>query len=176
MLSALVKARILFADEIKIADKAENKIFTEDFLQSLVAQKINMIAQRDNMLKSFVILIFSVYLVSNGSSISIPGFGIQLSEIPGLLTLLILVVPVLSIMWSMSHISVQGYDALIDQIIIAKKSDFGIVDPDIIKAAYEPYHFSLKFFRKKFNLQEEDRFAISRVVGFPILQLWLELV
>jgi hypothetical protein len=61
----------------------------------------------------------------------------------------------------MSHIGVQGYDALIDQIIIARKSDYGLIDPDIIKAAYEPYHFSLKFFRDRFNLQQENRFIIS---------------
>jgi hypothetical protein len=165
-LTALVKARLLFADEIRIADHAENKIFSEDFLENLIIQKNKMISQRDNMLKSFVFLVFSIYLVSNGSSINVPGFGISLNQIPGLLILLFLVCPIFAILWSMCHISVQGYDALIDQIIIAKKSDYTTIDPDIIKAAYEPYWFFLKLYRNEFNIYEQNRFAISSAGSF----------
>jgi hypothetical protein len=160
-LNLLVKMRLLFSDELKIASHAEERIFSENFVREALNQKLVHAIEQRNIIKGLFFLIFASYIFLNGSDISVPGLGISLKNIPGVLPLLIVVGSFSVGMLIVNFINLQAYDALIDQFVL-RMSGNGFIDPDIIKSSLEPFHFVHKLFRKQFNIHDKNTFEIGR--------------
>jgi len=149
-LSAQVRARLLFNTEVAI--DAINKLgfINDDLLKGLVEQRKLMEKQRSDFARNMVLLIFVMYLTSNGQNLTIPGTTIQLSGIPGLSMFLGFLVSMHLVLIAMTGISVGAYSGLIYQISMRKFGDT-VVDPDIHTASLAPQWLMIKLFQSPFN-------------------------
>ncbi|WP_162901247.1 hypothetical protein [Breoghania sp. L-A4] len=154
-LSPAVRARILFGREVRIENTRDTKLFDEEYLKGVLKNKVYWTKQRDIFAKTMVISIFIIYLIVNGGDIKVPGIGISIKEIPGILYILVPYCSFNALFLVFAFVNEDIYSALIDQIII-KKSEYGVVDPDLVKAAYEPQFFIHKLFRADFNIYDTN--------------------
>lgn len=160
-LSTPVKARFIFSDEINIAEKNDSKILTESSMERAIETRKEIISQRDNIFKAYILLIFLIFLFSNGSEINIPGIDISMNEIPGAIGFLLIVSSITMLTLVNSMANEQIYAAAIDQLYKKASAD-GLINPIFINLIYEPTEIFLRFLHPRFYPIEDDRYQISK--------------
>jgi hypothetical protein len=164
-LSAQVRARILFGREVEIDTNTGANLINDEIFLGLLERRQNIARQRDRIVRSIFVMIALVYALGNEWTVQIPGIQVSI-ENESYLTGAILCFASLGIMQMMVNFGAeQSYDSLIDQIII-KKSKNTIIDPDIIKAAYQDNFLILKVLRKNFNIYHEDTIKLRPFATF----------
>jgi len=165
-ISPQTRSRLLFERELQIDLANKNIVSQREILDGLVLQQSKLEKQRDALLKSSVLCIFMLIFIQNGGDIKLPGFDIQISEIPAIEIFLVLVGAFSIFMMNLSFISVNAYSGLIDQY---SKLYSGPVDQEIFSASLSPDWLVLKVLRCNFNFFHSVYIQPGKVGRFHLI-------
>jgi len=163
-LSANVRARLLYKREIEI-DAAGQKLFSNEYLESLIDKKNSIDNKMGRMLLTSIAMVSLLYLTGNGVHAELKVIGVNLGAIPGLLVLLSLSSTYAIAMATFTFLNSQSYAALIDQVVLQKTQD-GIVDPEVLKSSHSEEWLSFKTMRPDFNLYAPVHIKMNRLGSF----------
>ncbi len=154
-LSPIVRLRMLLRDEVDLLFDNQPKYSIQEHLKGLIEQKRVVEKNRDAVIKSLVVTLLFIYLISNGVSIKIPSLASATFDIPNVQTFLVPYAAFSFFMLIWHFTNDQVYRALIDQVVNKASMD-GIIDPDIVIAAFDTQELSIKLFRDRSNIYFEE--------------------
>ena len=115
------------------------------------------------MLRTMMALTFLMFFVSNGQSMTIPYFKIDLASVPGLNALIGFANSFTILMIAMTGVTIGAYGGLIDQFA-QQRSNNTVVDPDIISASLSPQMLAMKILRVQFNTHHPV-YIVPKAIG-----------
>ena len=116
--------------------------------------------RRDQMLRSLAIANSVLFLLLNGHGWRIPGFDVDIANLPAVVELTSLYVSVGFLFLCLAFVNEQCYSGLINQYGV-NDSKPSAIDPDFINASKQFTELFLKVYRAKLNFWGPD-FYLSR--------------
>ncbi len=155
MMTAPVRLRLVLADEFRILIQKDKTFDPPEHVAKLVEQKREIERRRDAAVKSLALGMVLIFLFENGINITIPSVSVPILDIPNLLLFLVpwTMFSFFLVVWQ--FINDQVYRAFIDQAV-NEIAAYGVVDPDVFSAAYQPQDLALKLFRNRSNIWAPD--------------------
>ncbi|MFE0015271.1 hypothetical protein ACFWXH_10530 [Mesorhizobium sp. NPDC059054] len=116
------------------------------------------VGKRDQLLKSVALLDTVLLLLLYGKSITVPGLGITLLDIPAGLEIVTVLASLTFMFLGLAFLNEQAYLAIANKFgqHLAKAPG---VDPDFVNASEKPFEFVLKLYGRKMNIGGPDFFV-----------------
>lgn len=144
-------SRLYFTLEYDLRKSA--KVFDERRFDRLVSKHNEMVEQRNNLFRNTLICDVVVVLLLFGKSITVPGFGVSLADIPAAREAAT-IASGLAFQFAMyAFLNWLGYVAIIETINRHRNE---AVDHDIVSAAEKNIEFIEKLYRSKMNTYGPD--------------------
>jgi hypothetical protein len=126
-------------------------IFNDERFQKYLGMYSIAVRRRDNMLKSLVLLDGITLILLFGKTLTIPGIGLNLAEIPAALEMVTTTGAICFLFLSMAFVNEQTYVAILNRFN-NRRALASAVDPDFVAASESYFEFVIKLYRKKFNI------------------------
>ncbi len=181
--SLYVRASMFTADELRRQKRFGLNQINEELLSGLVEQRRQLEIKQETLIRSLYISLFISFVAWRGESVTIPGTGALVSEVPAILELALISAAFGVLFASYSFLSIQLYNSLISAIasVVLAKSK---LDPDIFAAAQTPTWLFAKYAQRAPVNGREPGFKISRLgniynsiltgfISIIILAAWL---
>lgn len=172
-LSPLTRSYILFSDEVDFDASAEVGIIDDKTIERLVDKKQEIEGLRDTNIRAFLIFTGLSGLIASEFSIKTNFVSLDTGNVD-ILSFVLLCFSALSMLMISIHLmNAQVYDALISAAV-KKRTKGDQVDPDVVKAQYEPTYLWMKLFRDNFHVTT-DRYFYPKGIVWNILKFnfWL---
>ncbi|MEM6711276.1 MAG: hypothetical protein AAF590_03240 [Pseudomonadota bacterium] len=161
-LSTVVKARMITRQEVLRARVLNSGILGEETIRGLIDQYALLNAQLLGILKAAVFALFAAFVAWRGGSISIPGTGSTISEIPAFFELSLVVCAFSLMMVPFLFINTQLYEAVISVLIDSQSHD-RMIDGDLIRASKMPVWFFIKYMNSNPIIGRQNIYEINRL-------------
>lgn len=136
-------------------------IFNEDRFQKYREMYGTSVARRDSILKSLLVLDGVILLLLFGKTLTIPGLGLNLLEIPAALEIASVIGSICFLFLSMAFVNEQAYLAILNQFN-TRRALSQAIDPDFVAASETYFEFVIKLYRTKFNIFGWDFYKPGR--------------
>jgi hypothetical protein len=160
--------------EMGVDQKGE--IFNDERFRKYQAMYGVVVSRRDNMLKSLVFLDGITLLLLFGKTLTIPGLGLNLIEVPAALEISTTISAICFLFLSMAFLNEQAYLSVLNQFN-NRRALAHAIDPDFVAASESYFEFATKLYRKKFNIFGWDFFEpgpeFRRFFGLLLAALYL---
>lgn len=151
-LSPMSRMTMTFDTELNL-DK--NGVFGRETYDGYIKRYGEALQKQDQLIRSLCIQAALLFLILNGQSWTLPIIGIQISEIPAVLEIILFSVSMTFYLLCATFVTSQCYSGIIDQYG-NRIVDSSRVDPDFFNASRKYFEFFLKLYRPKMNIWGVD--------------------
>jgi len=143
-----------------------------EMFQRLCDKNIEVAAERDKIVKSLIILLGVLFVLTNNGDFEIPVWKVRLSEIPSLIPITLLFTSLGLVTVVIKFKDQMIYDEFIN-LFLKKKYKGKQIERDVIKASFLSESFVFKIYRYPYFLDSDDIFKLNNfgklfniIVGF----------
>lgn len=147
--------RLMMTLDIEMSLDKGQAVFSDERRLKYQVMHAEALRRRENLLRSLVFLDAASMLLLYGKSVTIPGLGVNLLDIPAGLEVATVLAALAFMFLALAFFNEQAYQAIVNKFG-ERHARPSAIDPDFVNAGENFFEFYLKLYRGKMNIWGED--------------------